>query len=260
MVLTGAGASVRIRRRHSRFGEERGTQEAIARYNSATERAFQSVHEFPKPTIAISAGFCMAAGSRSPSPAISDRLGQFPLRAAGGQARPRLRLFRPQALHRGGRPRLHQEFSSPRASSTPPRRATWAGQPRAARRRSRALSRLRRHHRRQRAAYRERIKFIVGEALRRVQARSAACEALVKKCSAATTRKAARPSWKTQAVHRQRAAARRRARGSSGIRRVARLTKRFDLVPPSTASLAHRAWPARLSARTSGCGKTTTLR
>jgi enoyl-CoA hydratase len=63
VVLTGAGGKAFVSGADiSRFGEERGTQDAITRYNAATERAFQSVHEFPKPTIAMIRGFCMGGG------------------------------------------------------------------------------------------------------------------------------------------------------------------------------------------------------
>jgi enoyl-CoA hydratase/carnithine racemase len=62
-VLTGAGGKAFVSGADiSRFGEERGTQDAITRYNAATERAFQSVHAFSKPTIAMIRGFCMGGG------------------------------------------------------------------------------------------------------------------------------------------------------------------------------------------------------
>ena len=62
-VLTGAGGKAFVSGADiSRFGKERGTQDAITRYNAATERAFQSVHAFPKPTIAMIRGFCMGGG------------------------------------------------------------------------------------------------------------------------------------------------------------------------------------------------------
>ena len=62
-VLTGAGGKAFVSGADiSRFGEERGTQKAIDHYNATTERAFQSVHEFPKPTIAMIRGFCMGGG------------------------------------------------------------------------------------------------------------------------------------------------------------------------------------------------------
>ena len=63
VVLTGAGGKAFVSGADiSRFGEERGTQKAIDHYNAATERAFKSVHEFSKPTIAMIRGFCMGGG------------------------------------------------------------------------------------------------------------------------------------------------------------------------------------------------------
>ncbi len=62
-VLTGAGGKAFVSGADiSRFSEERGTQKAIDHYNATTERTFQSVHEFPKPTIAMIRGFCMGGG------------------------------------------------------------------------------------------------------------------------------------------------------------------------------------------------------
>ena len=62
-VLTGAGGKAFVSGADiSKFADERGTQKAIDHYNAATERAFQSVHGFPKPTIAMIRGFCMGGG------------------------------------------------------------------------------------------------------------------------------------------------------------------------------------------------------
>lgn len=63
VVLTGAGGKAFISGADiSRFGEERTTQEAVAHYNAATERAYAGAHDFPKPTIAMIRGYCIGGG------------------------------------------------------------------------------------------------------------------------------------------------------------------------------------------------------
>lgn len=63
VVLTGAGTKAFVSGADiSKFGDERSTQEGIAKYNAATERAFSGVHDFPKPTIAMIRGFCLGGG------------------------------------------------------------------------------------------------------------------------------------------------------------------------------------------------------
>lgn len=63
VVLTGAGSKAFISGADiSRFGAERSTADAVAHYNSATERAYSAVHEFPKPTIAMIRGYCIGGG------------------------------------------------------------------------------------------------------------------------------------------------------------------------------------------------------
>ena len=64
VVLTGAGGKAFVSGADiSKFGDERSTQEGIAKYNAATERAFSGVYEFPKPTIAMIRGFCLGGGA-----------------------------------------------------------------------------------------------------------------------------------------------------------------------------------------------------
>lgn len=63
VILTGAGTKAFVSGADiSKFGDERSTQEGIAKYNAATERAFSGVHDFPKPTIAMIRGFCLGGG------------------------------------------------------------------------------------------------------------------------------------------------------------------------------------------------------
>jgi enoyl-CoA hydratase len=63
VVLTGAGSKAFISGADiSKFGAERSTAEAVAHYNSATERTYSAVHDFPKPTIAMIKGYCIGGG------------------------------------------------------------------------------------------------------------------------------------------------------------------------------------------------------
>ncbi len=63
VVLTGAGGKAFVSGADiSKFGAERSSEEAVAKYNATTERAFSGVHEFPKPTIAMICGYCIGGG------------------------------------------------------------------------------------------------------------------------------------------------------------------------------------------------------
>lgn len=63
VVLTGAGTKAFISGADiSKFGSERASAEAVARYNAATEAAYSAVHDFPKPTIAMIRGYCIGGG------------------------------------------------------------------------------------------------------------------------------------------------------------------------------------------------------
>jgi enoyl-CoA hydratase len=63
VVLTGAGDKAFVSGADiSRFENERASEEAVARYNQAVERANAAVYEYPKPTIAMIRGFCIGGG------------------------------------------------------------------------------------------------------------------------------------------------------------------------------------------------------
>jgi enoyl-CoA hydratase/carnithine racemase len=63
VVVTGAGGKAFVSGADiSRFGEERSTEEGIARYNTAVEKANNAFYEFPKPTIAMIRGYCIGGG------------------------------------------------------------------------------------------------------------------------------------------------------------------------------------------------------
>jgi enoyl-CoA hydratase len=62
-VLSGAGGKAFVSGADiSKFGAERATADGIAKYNAMTERAYDAVYNFPKPTIAMIQGFCMGGG------------------------------------------------------------------------------------------------------------------------------------------------------------------------------------------------------
>jgi len=63
VVLTGAGGKAFVSGADiSKFGAERSSAEAVAKYNATTEQAFSGVHDFPKPTIAMIRGYCIGGG------------------------------------------------------------------------------------------------------------------------------------------------------------------------------------------------------
>ncbi|MGD9838138.1 MAG: enoyl-CoA hydratase [Afipia sp.] len=63
VVLAGAGDKAFVAGADiSRFGDERSSEEGVRKYNDAVEAAYASVHEFPKPTIAMIRGFCVGGG------------------------------------------------------------------------------------------------------------------------------------------------------------------------------------------------------
>jgi len=63
VVLTGAGGKAFVSGADiSKFGAERSSEEAVAKYNATTEQAFSGVHDFPKPTIAMIRGYCIGGG------------------------------------------------------------------------------------------------------------------------------------------------------------------------------------------------------
>src|ERR671925_1617327 len=60
VVLTGAGSKAFVSGADiSKFEDERATQEAVERYNTATEKVYSGVAAFPKPTVAMIQGYCI---------------------------------------------------------------------------------------------------------------------------------------------------------------------------------------------------------
>jgi enoyl-CoA hydratase/carnithine racemase len=63
VVLSGAGGKAFISGADiSKFGEERASEAAVHAYNEAVERGYATVHNFPKPTIAMIRGYCIGGG------------------------------------------------------------------------------------------------------------------------------------------------------------------------------------------------------
>jgi enoyl-CoA hydratase/carnithine racemase len=63
VVVSGAGGKAFVSGADiSRFGDERSTEEAVARYNAMVEKANTTFYEFPKPTIAMIRGYCIGGG------------------------------------------------------------------------------------------------------------------------------------------------------------------------------------------------------
>lgn len=63
VVLTGAGGKAFVSGADiSKFGDERATEEAVARYNALTDKIYSGLHAFPKPTIAMVRGYCIGGG------------------------------------------------------------------------------------------------------------------------------------------------------------------------------------------------------
>jgi enoyl-CoA hydratase/carnithine racemase len=63
VVLTGAGGKAFVSGADiSKFEDERANEEAQKRYAAAVERAYATVHEFSKPTIAMIRGYCIGGG------------------------------------------------------------------------------------------------------------------------------------------------------------------------------------------------------
>jgi len=63
VVLAGAGGKAFVSGADiSKFESERSSEEAVARYNAAVERANTTIYNFPKPTIAMIQGYCIGGG------------------------------------------------------------------------------------------------------------------------------------------------------------------------------------------------------
>ncbi len=64
IVIAGAGEKSFVSGADiSKFGDERAEADAVARYNDATEGAYQAVLTSPKPTIAMIQGYCIGGGA-----------------------------------------------------------------------------------------------------------------------------------------------------------------------------------------------------
>ena len=129
VVITGAGGKAFVSGADiSKFGDERANKDAVAHYNDHGRARLYAAARIPE------ADHCddpRLLHRRRPGACGVLRhahlLGQFALRAAGRQAQPRLRLYRPQALHRSGRAGLHQGDLLHRAPVHAPRRRTRWG-------------------------------------------------------------------------------------------------------------------------------------
>jgi enoyl-CoA hydratase len=63
VVVTGAGGKAFVSGADiSKFGDERSNEAAVAHYNTVVEKAYATIHEFPKPTIAMIRGYCIGGG------------------------------------------------------------------------------------------------------------------------------------------------------------------------------------------------------
>src|ERR1700744_1917053 len=64
VVLTGAGGKAFVSGADiSKFASERASLEATRAYDVVTAAAFDSVYQFPKPTIAMIRGYCIGGGA-----------------------------------------------------------------------------------------------------------------------------------------------------------------------------------------------------
>jgi enoyl-CoA hydratase/carnithine racemase len=63
VVVTGAGGKAFVSGADiSEFDKQRSNQEQVDRYNSTSDKAFTSLYEFAKPTIAMILGYCIGGG------------------------------------------------------------------------------------------------------------------------------------------------------------------------------------------------------
>ncbi|NWG25880.1 MAG: enoyl-CoA hydratase/isomerase family protein [Pseudorhodoplanes sp.] len=63
VVLSGAGGKAFVSGADiSKFGAERASEDAVRTYNAMTERAYDAIYSFPKPTIAMIQGYCIGGG------------------------------------------------------------------------------------------------------------------------------------------------------------------------------------------------------
>ena len=106
VVLSGAGGRAFVSGADiSKFESERSSEAAIRHYNARVGTANAMIETLPKPTIAEIDGYCVGGGlglALCCDPPVL--LGTIPLRAAGRQARPGLRVRRAEAPRRYRRP------------------------------------------------------------------------------------------------------------------------------------------------------------
>ncbi len=63
VIVTGAGGKAFVSGADiSKFEDERSSQEAVARYAVVVDQAYNGLHAFPKPTIAMINGYCIGGG------------------------------------------------------------------------------------------------------------------------------------------------------------------------------------------------------
>jgi enoyl-CoA hydratase/carnithine racemase len=63
VVVTGAGGKAFVSGADiSKFGDERSNEAAVAHYSSVVEQAYATLHQFPKPTVAMIRGYCIGGG------------------------------------------------------------------------------------------------------------------------------------------------------------------------------------------------------
>ena len=128
VVFTGAGGKSFVSGADiSRFEKERSSEDAVKHYNADGRQGEPDHLRVPEADHRHDQG--LLHRRRAWARAVlrpAHRVGQFEIRRAGGKARARLFLSRPEAAGRRGRARPSpRKFSTPGASSTPRRRARW---------------------------------------------------------------------------------------------------------------------------------------
>ena len=111
VVLSGAGNKAFVSGADiSRFGEERSSEEAVAHYNETTEKASHALYAIRSPDRDDPRLLHRRRARDRDLLRPAHRVGQFALRGAGRQARPRLRLSGPEAAGRRGRASFAKEI------------------------------------------------------------------------------------------------------------------------------------------------------
>ena len=205
VVVTGAGGKAFVSGADiSQFEKERSNEDAVdALQRGRRQELPPRSTSFPKPTIAMIRGYCIGGGMGLATCCdIRIATEKLELRGAGGQARSRLRLSGAEAAGRRGRAvvrhgdllhgaAIHRSRSADDGPREPGR-CRW--------RIGKLREELRRHDRRQRAAHHQGGQ---GRGRRddegrgQARSRSGPTPRSTPASRAATTRKAARPSWKS---------------------------------------------------------------